>query len=106
MCSSLAQYPTYGLRRAAGALIDDSPLICGGSYSSYVSECYYHDVNSNEWKLVGNMHDDRGKGSGTLFDGKLWAVGGNSNAGLNMVIDIIDLEGTTTGPTLPRGKKY
>ena len=106
MCSSLAPYPTYGLQRAAGALIDNAPLICGGHYSSRVSECYYHDIISNEWKLVGNMHDDRGKGSGTLFNGKLWAVGGSSNTGLNMEIDIIDLEGITTGPTLPRGKKY
>ena len=109
MCSSLPSYPINSAVQAASALIDDAPLICGGNKPGHVrvSECYYHDIISNQWKLVGNMiynsNSGRGKGSGTSFNGKLWAVGGHGSQGSRKDIDIIDLEGITTGPTLPYG---
>merc|ERR1711971_437368 len=96
---------------AASALIDDAPLICGGQKGHVrVSECYYHGIISNQWKLVGNTvyngNTGRGKGHGTAFNGKLWAIGGHGSQGARKDIDIVDLEGITTGPTLPYGDEH
>ena len=75
-CSNLAQYPIQVIN-AIGGLVDQTPVICGGTVSDRVDPCYKHDRTTNTWSLLGNMNRPRGwHAAAPLLGGSvLWVTG-------------------------------
>ena len=75
-CPDLAQYPIQ-VQNAVGGLVDDTPVICGGTVSDRVDPCYKHDRTTNTWSLLGNLNRPRGfHAAAPLLGGSvLWVTG-------------------------------
>ena len=80
-CPDLAQYPIQ-VENAVGGLVDDTPVICGGTVCwqgscPRVDPCYKHDRTTNTWSLLGNLNRARGfHAAAPLLGGSvLWVTG-------------------------------
>ena len=66
-----------------GGLVDNTPVICGGTVSDgvggypRVDPCYKHDRTTNTWSLLGNLNRPRGfHAAAPLLGGSvLWVTG-------------------------------
>ena len=82
-CKNLPDYPLDVLY-AAGGLIDNMPVICGGAYGQYgyaTKACYILKDNT-KWTILASLNSFRsyaqtdGPGSVTINEGKrLWITG-------------------------------
>ena len=75
-CPDLSQYPIQ-VQNAVGGLVDNTPVICGGTVSDRVDPCYKHDRTTNTWSLLGNLNRPRGfHAAAPLLGGSvLWVTG-------------------------------
>ena len=103
-CSSLPSYP-LSTSRSAGGILNNAPLICGGyasSTSTYHSECYIHDKNSNSWRLHANLKTKRYDSPIAPMNGGLWLTGGYDGASALSSTELVYPNGTVLyGPNLP-----
>ena len=98
-CSS--DLPDYPLNpwAAAGALFENTPVVCG--HKSYTKACYSYDKASNTWQLFGNLVTGRRHHCAVIFREALWVTGGYNGNRLRST-EIMALDGTvTSGPNLP-----
>lgn len=104
-CGNLPSHP-YFLSSAAGGVINNTPIICGGSiYSGSPREqdsCYRFNENSNSWHLHSTMTARRGTLAATVIKDKLFISGGYDDSGPLASTEFIHADGTVTnGPDLP-----
>ena len=77
-CSDFPAYPggkDSEARLAAGAVLDGSPLVCGGNGDG--RSCYMHNKTSYNWeKLTDELSGWRYDFAMAMYNGVMWAVGG------------------------------
>ena len=100
-CNNLEEYPV-DTRWAVGGLINDKPLICGGSKGSVsntdvIKSCYMFDGSS--WSFFANMDKARREAAGIALDREtFWITGGVDH---KTTSEYIHSDGSvTTGPSL------
>ena len=86
-CKSLPLYP-QNVRLANGMMINDVPIIAGGSVdgSDQTSEVYKLDSLGNSWVLLGNMAVARNQFAVAELNGGVWAMGGFASGSWNFQI--------------------
>jgi hypothetical protein len=104
MCKNWPYYP-YGVLGAAGGLIGDIVIICGGhdgpDGGSIVDECY--SLTSEKATFVTHMSVGRRYAAGIVInDNTLWVTGG-SGPGTDRLAstEYVSVTGTMLGPDLP-----
>ena len=99
-CSSLPSYP-LSTTGSVGGILNNAPLICGGYSSSFHSECYIHDKNSNSWRLHANLKTKRYDSPIAPMNGGLWLTGGHNGQRLSST-ELVYPNGTVLyGQNLP-----
>ena len=108
-CGNLPSYP-YSMSHAAGGVINNSPIICGGYRSSgsprQQESCYRFNENSNSWSLHCTMTVSRNSHAATVIHDTLFisgGIGGNSTHYSTLAsTEFIHADGSvTSGPNLP-----
>lgn len=105
-CQNLEEYPIK-IREAGGGLLPDgSPLVCGGSSSVDVSDCYNFD--KNEWKVFSSLTEAKRAMKATIIpflmeDFQLAFVGGYKNGLSINSTEVLTNEGWRTNilPQIP-----
>ena len=106
---TIKDYPHSNLYAPTGALINKSPLICGGSVGGPVlKECYQYDKSKEEWVLLAKMKTARVLSASCPMLTGLFITGGQPDSGLDGMNNRYDStefiwpNGTVTaGPPLP-----
>ena len=103
-CNALSNYPIKATF-SHGGMIGDVPVICGGWFRSYTSECYAHDVSHDAWKLLARMTTERARHASVVVGEALWLTGGRAYKPSLTVLastEYVFLNGTVVqGPVLP-----
>ena len=107
-CANLPSYP-YSMSAAAGGIINNTPIICGGySFSASPTRqdsCYRFNANSNSWNLHCTMTTRRSHHAATVKNDSLFISGGSDDSGgisLLSSTEFILADGSvTSGPYLP-----
>ena len=108
-CKKIADFPK-GVKMAAGALVSDTPLLCGGvghgalfdHRPGFTSNCYAYDRKTNRWNVVANIKNDRYNHAAVAIAKRLWITGGDTNGPFLASTEYIHLDGTVQqGPDLP-----
>ena len=108
-CSNLPSYP-LSMLRAAGGLVEGSPILCGGYKSSgspkQIGSCYRFEKTTNSWKLHATLKSKRSHHSATVVKGALIVAGGiGPGVGDIASTEFIYSNGTVeSGPDLPEAK--
>ena len=100
-CGNLPSYP-YSMYHAAGGVINNTPIICGGDRPSgsprQQDSCYRFNENSNSWNLHCKMTSRRYYHAASVIQDALFITGGNYMGST----EFIHANGTvTSGPNLP-----
>ena len=100
-CGNLPNYP-YSMYGAAGGVINNTPMICGGfvgvSERKSLESCYRFNENSNSWDFHTNMTSRRYYHAATVIQDTLFISGGVST-------EFIHANGSVTnGPYLPESR--
>jgi len=108
ICKTIARYPLK-VWKAAGSIIDDQPLICGGynlAAARATDECYIYMPNIDSWKLFARLPERRRNMAAVKINSTLWLLGGYSNAyGDYKSTLFVDRDGIVEhGPDLPTAK--
>ena len=72
-CSDFPAYPSIEARGAAGAVLDGSPLICGGIGPDF-TKCYIHNKTSYNWEFLVDMGKNRYDHTMAMYNGAMWVV--------------------------------
>ena len=105
-CSNLPSYP-LSMLRAAGGLVEGSPILCGGYKSSgspkQIGSCYRFEKTTNSWKLHATLKSKRSHHSATVVKGALLVAGGWDRGYItSTALFFPSTEEWTTGRNLPR----
>jgi hypothetical protein len=99
-CADLADFPlpNYG---AVGANLHDTPVVCGGRYSStYYKKCYKFTISG--WQEFASMKEKRQVAAGVMFQNKFHVFGGYDNGIILQTSELISIDGGVEyGPELP-----
>ena len=101
-CSSLPDYPIR-VTFASGALLEGSPVICGGRNGSNYDhdECYIYNASTNEWELLARIKNPRSFYASVIVNNALWITGGFYDPyGLDSSEYVFPNGTVTQGPTL------
>ena len=103
-CGNLPSYP-YSMYGAAGGVINNTPIICGGDIPSgsptQQDSCYRFNANSNSWNLHSTMKSRRYEHAATVINDSLFISGGSDGSNLAST-EFIHADGSvTSGPNLP-----
>ena len=99
-CADLADFPLPNYD-AVGAILDGTPIVCGGYFSSgYSHTCYKLDFMG--WHAYASMKEKRSYAAGVVFQNKLHVFGGFYD-GISQTSELISIEfgGVEHGPGLP-----
>ena len=105
-CGNLPSYP-YSMYLAAGGVINNTPIICGGRISSgfptQQESCYRFNENSNSWNLHCTMTSRRSIHAATVINDTLFISGGVDGSFNDLAsTEFIHANGSvTSGPNLP-----
>jgi hypothetical protein len=105
-CANLPSYP-YSMWGAAGGVINNTPIICGGRISSgfptQQESCYRFNENSNSWNLHCTMTSRRSIHAATVMKDALFISGGFDGSSNRLAsTEFIHANGSvTSGPNLP-----
>ena len=107
-CGNLPSYP-YSMYLAAGGVINNTPIICGGRISSgfptQQESCYRFNENSNSWNLHCTMTSRRSIHAATVINDTLFISGGVDGILKLASTEFIHADGTvTSGPNLPEAR--
>ena len=109
-CKGLPDYP-LPVSGSAGAVVNDFPVICGGTNNeANVKECYIHELTpDNKWRLLGNLKTERSDHASIELQGKLWVTGGKNRYGETLSLSTTEFISTTGvalfGPELPQKRE-
>ena len=102
-CSNLPPFPVSKLHIAAGGVVNNTPIICGGiGIGPQTDSCYRFDKSTNSWKLHSSMKSERYDQATTLVKGALFTTGGHISSGTLASTEFLYPNGTTeSGVDLP-----
>ena len=108
-CANLPSYP-YSMFGAAGGVIKNTPIICGGAISSgspsQQDSCYRFNENTNSWNLHTNMVSKRSGHAATVINDSLFISGGHDGRSTLASTEFIHADGSvTSGPNLPEARR-
>ena len=91
---------------AAGGLINNTPIICGGDRSrgspSQQDSCYRFNENTNSWNLHCTMKSRRWGHAASVINDSLFISGGYDGSNKLASTEFVHADGTvTSGPNLP-----
>ena len=105
-CANLPLYP-FAMSKAAGGVVNDSPIICGGTTRSgeRIDSCLRFDRNANSWKLHSSMKSKRAAHASTVVNNALFITGGYDGSSELSTTEYIYANGTVqSGPNLPEAR--
>jgi deoxycytidylate deaminase len=109
-CGNLPSYP-FSMSQAAGGVINNTPIICGGyrpsASPSQLDSCYRFNANSNSWNLHSTMTARRSQHAATVMKDALFISGGYDGNGNGLAsTEFIHADGSvTSGPSLPVARR-
>ena len=100
-CADLANFPLAN-NGAVGANLNETPIVCGGVYSSYYQTCY--KFSNGGWQEFASMKEKRSWAAGVMHKNKLLVFGGYGGNGLTSnTTELVSLDGSVEyGPELPQ----
>ena len=100
-CADLANFPLAN-NGAVGANLNETPIVCGGVYSSYYQTCY--KFSNGGWQEFASMKEKRSWAAGVMHKNKLHVFGGYGGNGLTSnTTELISVDGIVEyGPELPQ----
>jgi len=100
-CADLADFPVSN-EGAVGAILNGTPIVCGGRYSSTFYQACYKLTNGG-WQEFASMNERRLLAAGIMFKNKFHIFGGYNDASGNLqTSEIISIDGAVEyGPELP-----
>ena len=100
-CADLANFPLAN-NGAVGANLNETPIVCGGVYSSYYQTCY--KFSNGGWQEFASMKEKRSWAAGVMHKNKLHVFGGYGGNGLTSnTTELISIDGGVEhGPELPQ----
>jgi len=101
LCSAKSKYPLKVVD-AAGAMVGETMVICGGGYP-LTPDCYEYCEVDKAWKKLSSMQTARNDAKAVALDGALWVTGGDDRKyDALKSTEIMYLNGTVkAGPELP-----
>jgi len=105
-CSNVdITFPIHLFYGATGAMVSNTPLVCGGDYYDDGDKdnqgCY--KLVENKMEFIGNMSTTRLGAASIPVNHTLWLTGGHGES----TTEFVALDGTTKpGPDLPDGSRY
>jgi hypothetical protein len=95
---------------AAGGVINNTPIICGGYISSgsprVQDSCYRFNANTNSWNLHCTMTARRYSHAATVINDSLFISGGYDGSNYLASTEFIHADGSvTSGPNLQVGRR-
>jgi hypothetical protein len=99
-CADLAGFPLQQYS-AVGANLDETPVVCGGLYSSiYYNRCY--KLTNGGWQEFVSMNEKRDGAAGVMHKNKLHVFGGWDGSIRLQTSELISIDtGVEYGPELP-----
>ena len=100
-CADLVDFPlaNYG---AMGANLHETPVLCGGGYSStYYQKCYKFTSISG-WQEFASLKEKRTQAAGVVYKNKFHIFGGQNDSKILQTSELISIDGGVEyGPELP-----